>query len=144
MVAGSAVGTTSGAAGSVEDLVDFLMLPDSTAAGMGADDLRIGLQGGFESARAPCVPADAADLPPSTEPPAEFSNVLPGTGEAYGMGISISKGFLSQGLAAGCAAGRPGSAMAPDRAHSVWASRSAPGVLGARSGEPSPASRASA
>jgi hypothetical protein len=101
VLAGSAVGTTSGAAGNVEDLVDFLMLPDSTAAGMGAADLRIGLQGGFESARAPCVPADAADLPPSTEPPAEFPDGLPGTGEPYGMGISVSKGFLNQGLAAG-------------------------------------------
>ena len=101
VVAGSAVGATSGAAGSVEDLVDFLVLPDSSAAGMGIDDLRIGLQGGFESERAPCVPADAADLPPSTEPPAEFSLRVPGTTDSYGMGISISKGFLNQGLAAG-------------------------------------------
>jgi hypothetical protein len=100
VVAGGAVGTASGAAGSVEDLVDFLMLPDPTAAGMGADDLRIGLQGGFESTRAPCVPADAADLPASIEPPAEFPGGLPGTGEPYGMGVSISRGFLNQGLAA--------------------------------------------
>ena len=101
MTAGDAVGTGSGIAGSVEDLLDFLMLPDPAAAGMGADDLRIGLLGGFESVRAPCVPADAADLPPSGEPPAGFSAGVPGTGEPYGMGISISKGFLNQGLAAG-------------------------------------------
>jgi len=101
VMAGEAVGAGSGVAGSVEDLVDFMMLPDPTAAGMGADDLRIGLLGGFESVRAPCVPADAADLAPSTEPPAEFAVSVPGTGEPYGMGISISKGFLNQGLAAG-------------------------------------------
>ena len=98
--AGSAVGTTSGAAGSVEDLVDFLMLPDSTAAGMGVDDLRIGLLGGFESVRAPCVPTEATDLPPSIEPPAEFPERVPGTGVPYGMGVSVSKCFLNQGLAA--------------------------------------------
>jgi hypothetical protein len=46
------------------------------------------------------VPADAADLPPSIEPPAEFSESVPGTGEPYGMGVSISRGFLNQGLAA--------------------------------------------
>jgi len=101
VMAGDAVGAGSGIAGSVEDLLDFLMLPDPAAAGMGAEDLRIGLLGGFESERAPCVPADAADLPPSAEPPAGFSAGVPGTGEPYGMGISISKGFLNQGLAAG-------------------------------------------
>lgn len=99
-IAGSAVGTGSGATGSMEELVDFLVSPDSDAAGMGVDDLRIGLLGGFESTRAPCVPADAADLPPSVEPPAEFPESVPGTGVPYGMGISISKGFLKQGLAA--------------------------------------------
>lgn len=105
VTAGEAVGTGSGVAGSVEGILDFLMLPESTAAGMGADDLRIGLLGGFESQRAPCVPADAADLPPSSEPPAGFPAGVPGTGEPYGMGISISKGFLGQGLAAGYRAG---------------------------------------
>jgi hypothetical protein len=99
-VAGDAVGVTSGAAGSVEDLVDFLMLPDSAAAEMGAADLRIGVLGGFESIRAPCVPADAADLPPSIEPPADFPEKVPDLGVPYGLGISVSKGFLNQGLAA--------------------------------------------
>ena len=99
-VAGSAVGTASGAAGSVEELVDFLMLPDSGTAGMGIDDLRIGLLGGFESVRAPCVPSDAADLLPAVEPPADFPERVPDLGVPYGMGISISKGFLNQGLAA--------------------------------------------
>ena len=99
-IAGSAVGTGSGAAGSMEELVDFLVSPDSGAAAIGTDDLRIGLLGGFESTRAPCVPADAVDLLPSGEPPAEFPERVPGTDVPYGMGISISKGFLKQGLAA--------------------------------------------
>jgi len=99
-VAGDAVGVNSGAAGSMEGLVDFLMLPDSAAAEMGAADLRIGLLGGFESIRAPCVPTDAADLPPSVEPPADFPERVPDLEVPYGLGVSVSKGFLSQGLAA--------------------------------------------
>lgn len=98
--AGSAIGTGSGAAGSVGGLVDFLVQPDAGAAGMGADDLCIGLRGGFESTRVPCVPADAADLPPGGEPPASFSQKVPDSVVPYGMGISVSKGFLKQGLAA--------------------------------------------
>jgi hypothetical protein len=99
-VAGNALGTASGAAGSIADLVHFLVVPDSGASEMGSDDLRIGLLGGFESTRASCAPADAADLPPSMEPPAGFPERVPDTGVPYGMGVSISKGFLKQGLAA--------------------------------------------
>jgi hypothetical protein len=117
-VAGSAVGTGSGTAGSVEDLVDFLVQPDAEAAEMGADDLRIGLRGGFESRRAPCVPTDAVDLPPGEEPPADFPQMVPDTIMTYGMGISISKGFLKQGLAAAYRGGmlcrRAGAGDLPD------------------------------
>jgi hypothetical protein len=117
-IAGGAVGTGSGSAGSMVDRVDFLVSPDAGAAGMGADDLRIGLRGGFESTRAPCVPADAADLPPFVEPPAEFPARVPGTGGPYGMGISVSKAFLKQGLAAAYRGGmlcrRAGAGDLPD------------------------------
>ncbi len=117
-VAASAVGTENRTAGSVDGLFEFLLQPDPQAAELGADDLRVGLRGGFESTRAPCVPADAADLPPGVEPPADFPLKSPDSVVPYGMGISVSKGFLKQGLAAAYRGGllcrRAGAGDLPD------------------------------
>jgi len=61
---------------------------------------RVGLGGGFESTRADCVPAAAADFPGSKQAPAEFAERVPGTGDEYQCAISISDDFLQQAFSA--------------------------------------------
>jgi len=61
---------------------------------------RVGLAGGFESTRADCVPAAAADFPGSMQVPAEFAEKVPGTGAEYQCAISVSDDFLQQAFSA--------------------------------------------
>lgn len=99
-VTACAVGVDLGQSGSSAPPggIHFSLQPGPQAAVSPEGDLRVGLTGGVESELAACASQDASDLPPAAEPPAKFADLVPGTGQPYSMGISISRDFLNQGL----------------------------------------------
>ncbi|MBN2493473.1 MAG: hypothetical protein JXR96_02685 [Deltaproteobacteria bacterium] len=60
--------------------------------------VRVGLAGGFEADRASCVP-DLPLPPPASGAAASIAELLPRSGEGYGMAVAFSRAFLLQGLA---------------------------------------------
>ncbi len=106
---GSTLGLDAAAAGCVAGLTSrdtdqgrlhFEFWPGADADVFSPKGSRVGLAGGFESTRADCVPAAAADFPGSKLLPAEFAERVPGTGDEYQCAISISDDFLQQAFTA--------------------------------------------
>jgi hypothetical protein len=83
----------------------FKIGPGSGAGQFFPGGVLVGLQGGFESSKSSCVPTDTSDLPAVSEPLAQFSENVPGTGEEYQMGISLTAELINQGLVAAYRAG---------------------------------------
>jgi hypothetical protein len=99
-VTSSAIGVDLGQSGSSgpAEGIHFSLQPGPEAAVSAEGALRVGLTGGVEADLAACIPQDVVDLPPASEPPAKFADLVPGTDQPYSMGISISQEFLNQGL----------------------------------------------
>ncbi|HOX46147.1 MAG TPA: hypothetical protein PK668_21265 [Myxococcota bacterium] len=103
--AGGVLGLDAGGAGSVSAGFRFSFLTDGTAAALTGGRLRLGLVGGFEGDRAECVPPGLAPPAPGAGGLAGFADLLPGSGQAYGLALAVPHATLVQGL---CAAHRAG------------------------------------
>ncbi|MBW1809422.1 MAG: hypothetical protein JRJ87_14600 [Deltaproteobacteria bacterium] len=90
------IGSTEPAGGEVR----FKIGPGSGGGLFDPNGVLVRLQGGFESTKSSCVPTVTSDLPAVSEPAAQFAEYVPGTGEDYQMGISLSAELIHQGLVA--------------------------------------------
>lgn len=86
--------------GKLADGLRFQLSPQLSEVSTDESAWSLGLRGGVSAGSHECVPDDLLSAPPADGQGAPFSEVLPRSGEAYGMAVAISKAFVQQGLTA--------------------------------------------